>query len=77
MKGMTPSAIEAEISRLRESPYVKLAAAEQRAKVDRRKQQLYSLRFQEKRGRELAALGVTRETVKDFVAASMADESEG
>ena len=74
---MTDKEVDEEIARLKASAFVKLSAAEQRARVARKRKQLYYLQHQERRGMELAALGVTRENVKDFVAASMAEESEG
>ena len=73
---MTDQEVDEEIARLKASVFVKLSAAEQRARVARKRKQLYYLQHQERRGMELAALGVTRETVKAFVAASVAEESE-
>lgn len=60
---LTDLEVEQEIERLNNSEYVKLARKEQRIKYKQR-QQLYSLRFLEKRGRELAAQGVTLETLE-------------
>ncbi len=51
-KFLTDEMVEKEIARLTESPYVKLARAEQRIKY-RRRQYLYQLRDLEKRGRKL------------------------
>lgn len=59
--------VEQEIERLKQSPHVKLAQAERRAKQDRRRKYLADLKWYEKRGRELEMLGVTLETVRDFV----------
>lgn len=56
----------AEIERLSNSPAVKLARKEQRLKYKQRykqRQKLYQLRVLEKRGRELAAQGVTPENM--------------
>jgi hypothetical protein len=51
-KFLTDEMVEEEIARLTESPYVKLARAEQRIKY-RRRQYLYQLRDLEKRGKKL------------------------
>ena len=55
-KWLSDEMVEEEIERLRESPYVKLARAEQRAKY-RRRQYLYQLRDLEKRGKKLESEG--------------------
>lgn len=61
-EAMTDGAVEAEISRLQNSPYVKLARKETRIR-NRRRQYMYSLRLYEKKGRQLAAEGVTLESL--------------
>lgn len=58
--GLTDKQVEKEIERLKQSPYVKLARAEQRAKY-RKRQYLYGLRQLEKHGKELANAGITEE----------------
>lgn len=55
-KFLTDEMVEEEIARLTESPYVKLARAEQRIKY-RRRQYLYQLRDLEKRGKKLQSEG--------------------
>ena len=55
-KWLTDDMVEEEIARLTESPYVKLARAEQRIKY-RRRQYLYQLRDLEKRGKKLQSEG--------------------
>ena len=55
-KWLTDEMVEEEISRLSQSPYVKLARAEQRIKY-RRRQYLYQLRDLEKRGKKLESEG--------------------
>lgn len=55
---LTDEQVEKEIERLIDSPLVKLARKEMRIKYKRR-QQLYSLRNLEKRGRELQKAGIT------------------
>lgn len=49
---MTEAEIEQEIERLKGSPYVKLARYDAKRKLQQR---LYSLRWLEKKGREIAA----------------------
>lgn len=57
---LTDEQVEIEIERLRESEYVALAKAEERIRYKRR-QYLYSLRNYEKKGRAMAAAGLTIE----------------
>lgn len=56
----TDEAVDAEIERLKQSPYVKLAKREEAIR-NRRRQYMYQLRALEKRGRGLEAVGVTME----------------
>lgn len=65
-KGLTDEDVEAEIALLIESEYVALARREQRLKYARR-QRLYTLRQLEKRGRELAAAGITKDMLKHLI----------
>lgn len=60
----TEEQIEQEIQTLSESPLVKLARKEQRAKYQKQ-QRLYQLRWLEKRGRELREAGVTMESLSE------------
>lgn len=55
---LTDEQVEKEIKRLSKSEDVKLARKEQRLKYKRR-QQLYTLRDLEKRGKKLAEQGIT------------------
>lgn len=57
---LTDEEVEAEIERLKDSEYVKLAKKEERVRY-RRRQLLYQLRMYEKKGRDLAASGITME----------------
>ena len=57
---MTDADVELEIERLKKSEAVKLAQKERRYKY-RRQQYMYTLRWYEKRGKELMAQGVTPE----------------
>lgn len=60
------AALEAEIARLREDEHVKLAKRYDYAR-NRRKQYLYQLRYYQKKGRELAALGVTMDNLDEML----------
>lgn len=64
---LTDEQVEKEIARLTDSPLVKLARKEMRIKYKRR-QQLYSLRNLEKRGRELQKAGMTLEMLNGIEA---------
>jgi hypothetical protein len=71
---MTLEAVEKEIARLQQSELVKLSQREQRIKQDKRRKLLADLRWHEKRGKELAAAGVTQDNIQAFVAAAEADQ---
>lgn len=58
--------VEKELNELRESPYVKLARRENYLK-NKCRQQLYTLRCLEKRGRELASQGITIDTINEQI----------
>ena len=62
---LTDEAVEAEISRLQNSPFVRLARKEERIR-NRRRQYLYSLRLYEKKGQQLASQGVTMESLDNL-----------
>lgn len=62
---LTDEQVELEIARLREDPYVKLAKAEERIRY-RRRQYLYGLRNLEKKGKAMAAAGMTLEMLRDM-----------
>ena len=70
---LTDEEVEAEIERLSKSEAVKLARREQRIKY-RRRQQMYTLRAYEKRGKQLMAEGVTMEALDILDSAIGADE---
>lgn len=63
---ITDEAVEKELEELKASPYVQLARREQRLKYKYR-QQLYALRNLEKRGKELAAIGITVDTIDEYL----------
>lgn len=60
------TALETEIAQLREDEHVKLARRYEYAR-NRRKQYLYQLRWYQKKGRELAALGVTMDNLNEML----------
>lgn len=62
---LTDEEVELEIERLRSSKLVALARKEQRVKYQRR-QVLYNLRNLEKRGKELAASGITMKMLQSL-----------
>ena len=62
---LTDEQVEKEIERLRRSPMVALARKEQRIRYKRR-QVLYNLRDLEKKGRALAAAGITSDMLDDL-----------
>ena len=61
---ITDMQVEAEIERLLESPYVKLAKKEEAIRY-RRRQYMYSLRTMEKRGKELSKQGITLDNIEE------------
>lgn len=67
--------VEMEIARLSKSENVKLARREQRLKYARR-QQLYTLRALEKRGKELAELGYSVENMDELIAQMYVEDEE-
>ena len=62
---VTDAQVEAEIERLLESPYVKLAKKEEAIRY-RRRPYMYALRSYEKKGKALADAGVTMEKLLDI-----------
>lgn len=62
---LTDEDVELEIERLRDSEAVKLAKKEKQYKYKRR-QYLYTLRWYEKRGKELMAAGITEDDFRDM-----------
>ena len=63
---LTDAQVEMEIERLTESDFVKLARQEVRLRYKQR-QYLYQLRYMEKRGKQLAAEGVTLENMEAMI----------
>lgn len=72
---LTDEQVEAEISRLSKSEDVKLAKQETRIK-NRRRQYMYQLRVMEKRGKELAELGITSENMEQMLFGGEDDAEE-
>ena len=73
---LTNEQIEAETERLSKSEYVRLARKYNLLKVKKQRKRLYALRNLEKRGKELAAMGITVENIEEIMF-SDAEESEG
>lgn len=73
---LTNEQIEAETERLSKSEYVRLARKYNLLKVEKQRKRLYALRNLEKRGKELAAMGITVENIEEIMF-SDAEESEG
>jgi hypothetical protein len=61
----TDEAVEEEIARLQNSPYVKLARKEERIR-NRRRQYMYALRRYEKRGQQLEEEGITLDYLQNL-----------
>lgn len=62
---LADEAVEDEIARLQASPFVKLAKKEEAIRY-RRRQYMYTLRVYEKKGKQLAADGVTLENLEEL-----------
>ena len=60
----TDEQVEAEIERLNNSEFVKLARKEKQIKY-RRRQQMWTLQYMEARGRQLASNGITAENMEE------------
>lgn len=69
---LTDEAVEREIARLTATDAVKLARREMRLKYKRR-QQLYTLRALEKRGKELEAAGITIDNIDEMMSVAELD----
>lgn len=72
-KNLTDEQVEFEIERLKQSEFVKLAKKEEQIRY-RRRQYLYCLRQYEKKGKELAAAGMTIELLENL---DKLDKEEG
>ena len=62
-KKWTDEQVEAEIARLKESEFVKLARKEQQIKY-RRRQTMWTMQYMEVRGKQLASEGITPENME-------------
>lgn len=72
---LTDEDVEKELEELKASPYVQLARREQRLKYKYR-QQLYTLRNLDKRGRELADIGITLDKLDEYLESLEKEEAE-
>ena len=75
-KKWTDEQVEAEIARLKESEYVKLAKKEVQIKY-RRRQQMWTLQYMEARGKQLASEGITKENMEARLFGGAVDCVEG
>ena len=62
---LTDAQVDAEIDRLLKSPHVHLAKKDQQIR-NRKRQYMYNLRSLEKKGKELASMGVTIENLMEM-----------
>ena len=62
---MTDEMVDEEILRLQASPHVKLARREEAIR-NRKRQYMYQLRCYEKKGKQLAAQGITMEELEEM-----------
>lgn len=65
-KKWTDEQVEAEIARLKESEYVRLARKEKQIK-ERRRAYMWNLQFMETRGKQLAEQGVTFDNIEEVL----------
>lgn len=65
-KKWTDEQVEAEITRLINSEYVKLARKEQKIK-NRRREYMWNMQYLEARGKQLASMGCTFENIEDVL----------
>lgn len=73
---MTDERVEQEISRLKESEFMKLGRKEEQIKL-RRMRYMYNLQRLERRGRQLAAEGYTLENIAERMLGDIEDIDEG
>ena len=62
---LTDEEVEKEIDRLKKDEFVKLAKEEERIRY-RRRQYLYTLRTYQRKGKELAAAGITIDMLRNM-----------
>lgn len=70
---MTDEMVDEEILRLQASPHVKLARREEAIR-NRKRQYMYTLRCYEKKGKQLAAQGVTLEELEEMAGLCYGDD---
>lgn len=74
-KQWTDEEVEIEIHRLHQSEDVKLAKREQNIKYKRR-QQMWTLQFMEKRGKQLRSMGITAENMEEKLFGMIGEDEE-
>lgn len=74
-KKWTDEQVEAEITRLNNSEYVKLARKEQQIK-NRRRQYMWTMQYLEARGKQLASDGINFENIEEKLFGEIPAEPE-
>ena len=74
-KKWTDEQVEAEIARLNESEFVKLARKEKQIKY-RRRQHMWTLQYMEARGKQLASEGITHENMEARLFGEIPDDED-
>ena len=74
-KQWTDEEVEIEIHRLQESEDVKLAKKEQNIKY-RRRQQMWTLQFMEKRGKKLREMGIDFDNIEEKLFGDVSEMDE-
>lgn len=72
-KKWSDEAVDAEIARLNNSEYVKLARKEKQIK-NRRRQYMWTLQYMEARGKQLASKGITAENMEEKLFGSVIED---
>ena len=74
-KQWTDEGVEIEIHRLQESDDVRLAKKEQNIKY-RRRQQMWTLQYMEKRGKQLREMGIDFDNIEEKLFGDVSDMGE-
>ena len=74
-KKWTDEQVEAEITRLNNSEYVRLARKEQQIK-NRRRQYMWTMQYLEARGKQLESIGVTYDNIEEKLFGTIPEETE-
>ena len=74
-KKWTDEQVEAEITRLNNSEYVRLARKEQQIK-NRRRQYMWTMQYLEARGKQLASDGINFKNIEEKLFGTIPEETE-